>query len=147
MRPGAPPRGLHGGGLFADADGRHQAMLIEGLYLANLLAAPGLAFLGLLWFWSRRAELHALARCHLRQALSGSLWALGMLIGFNGLILWWIGIEVPAAWLFVLLYFLTIHSSLVLFGMYGLSQAMAGKTFRYPVVGLDCVEELPHGRR
>jgi hypothetical protein len=134
-------------GLFSAPDGRNLAIAIEGLYLANLLALPGIAFLGLFWLWLRRATLPALARCHLRQAISASLWAAGMLVGFNGLVLWWLGVEVPAAWLFVLLYFVTIHSSLVLFGMLGLARAMVGENYRFPVVGLDCDPEPLHGRR
>ena len=127
-------------------DGRREAITVEGLYLANLLVLPGLAFLALLWLW-RRADLPQLARCHLRQALSASLWAIGLLVGFNGLVIWWLGHDVPATWLFVLLYFVTIHSSLVLFGLLGLAQALAGRPYRYPVVGLACPEEETRGRR
>lgn len=133
--------------LFAAPDGRNLSIAIEGLYLLNLLALPGIAFAVLAWLWLRRAELPWLARCHLRQTVSASLWALGMLLGFNGLVLWWFGAEVPATWLFVLLYFLTVHSALVLCGMLGLARAMGGDVYRFPVVGLDCEEVKPHGAR
>jgi len=135
------------GGFFSAPDGRNLAIAIEGLYLANLLVLPAVAFAVLAWLWLRRTSLSPLARCHLRQALSGSIWAAAMLVGFNGLVLWWLGIDVPAAWLFVLLYFITIHSSLVMFGILGLARAMAGKNYRFPVVGLDCLPEPSHGRR
>jgi len=134
-------------GLLSDPSGRNQSVVIEGLFLANLLILPGFAFLGLLWLWWHRVDLPSLARCHLRQALSGSLWAGGLLFGFNGLVIWWLGYDVPATWLFVMLYFITFHSSLVLFGILGLARAMAGRTYRYPVVGLDCPPETPDGRR
>lgn len=133
-------------GWWAEPSGRNLAIAIEGLYLVNLLALPGLAFLALLALWLRRRRLPALARCHLSQTVSASWWALGMLVGFNGFVLWWFGVEVPATWLFVLLYFLTIHSSLVLFGMLGLARAMAGEIYRFPVVGVDCPAQVPDGR-
>lgn len=133
-------------GWWAEPSGRNLAIAIQGLYLANLLALPGLAFLGLLALWLRRQRLPALARCHLRQTFSASWWAMGMLVGFNGLVLWWFGVEVPATWLFVLLYFLTVHSSLVLFGMLGLARAMVGENYRFPVVGVDCPPQVPDGR-
>ena len=132
--------------LFGAPDGRNLAIAIEGLYLLNLLALPGLAFAVLAWLWTRRATLPALACCHLRQAVSGSLWALGMLLGFNGLVLWWLGTDVLAAWLFVLLYFLTFHSMLVLIGMFGLARAMAGEPYRFPIVGVACATEAPRAR-
>lgn len=119
-------------------EGQRTAVIVEGLYLANLLAMPGLAFTGLLWLWTRRQQLAPLALCHLRQALSGSLWALGLLVGLNGLALFLGGPDIPATWVFVLLYFATVHSSLVLCGMLGLARAMNGQPYRYPVVGVDC---------
>ena len=88
--------------------------------------------------WTRRRRLPPLAACHLRQALAGTLWAFGLLVGLNGLALYLGGPEVPATWVFVLLYFATVHSALVLFGMFGLARAMAGQPYRYPVVGVDC---------
>ncbi|MDX1594827.1 MAG: hypothetical protein R3298_11300 [Gammaproteobacteria bacterium] len=133
--------------LFTAADGRNLSIAIEGLYLVNLLALPAIAFAVLVWLWLRRETLPALARCHLRQTMSASLWAFGMLIGFNGLVIWWFGAEVPATWVFVLLYFLTVHSALVMFGMLGLARAMAGDVYRFPVVGLDCEGMATHGRR
>jgi hypothetical protein len=35
----------------------------------------------------------------------------------------------------VILYFTCIHSTLVLFGMFGLSKALAGQPWRYPLIG------------
>ena len=46
-----------------DDAGRRFAVIAESLYLANLLIAPGLAFLGLPWLW-RRADVRALPLAH-----------------------------------------------------------------------------------
>jgi hypothetical protein len=116
--------------------GRNLAVLAESLYLANLLLLPGLAFLVLLYLYRRhRHSAPALAVCHLRQTLSASLWAGALLILVNGLILWLGGYRGIMAWLLVILYFTVCHSTLVLLGMLGLAKAMAGRCFRYPLVG------------
>ena len=123
-----------------DDTGRRFAIVAESLYLANLLIAPGFAFLGLLWLW-RCADVRALplARQHLRQTLVASLWAGGLLLGLSGVILL-IGALVGDSasmwsWFAVILYFIVFHSTLVLCGMVGLSRAMAGQPFRFPLIG------------
>ena len=64
------------------------AVLAEVLYLVNLLLLPGLAFLALVAVYFRGIR-HAppLAACHLRQTLSASLWAGGLLLATNVIIL------------------------------------------------------------
>ena len=123
-----------------DDAGRRFAVIAESLYLANLLIAPGLAFLGLLWLW-RRADVRALplARQHLRQTVVASLWAGALLVGLSAIILL-IGALVGDSasmwsWFAVILYFIVFHSTLVLCGMVGLSRAIAGQPFRFPLIG------------
>lgn len=118
---------------------RQLAIAAESLYLANLLLAPGLAFIALLWLARRPAimaqEKNSLARQHLRQTLVASLWA-GALLGLlSAAILLVGGLGSMWSWFWLILYFTAFHSSLVLFGMFGLSRAMAGQTFRYPLIG------------
>jgi len=122
-----------------DEAGRRLAVLAESLYLANLLVAPGLAFGGLLWLW-RRPDVQALpadalVRQHLRQTLAASLWAGALLVGFSAAILLVGGFGSMWSWLAVILYFTFFHSTLVLFGMFGLSRALAGQRFRFPLIG------------
>jgi hypothetical protein len=111
-------------------------VLAESLYLANLLLVPGLAF-GILLYLYRRHAVSAppLARCHLRQTLSASLWAGALLILVNLLILLLGGYRAAYTWLLVILYFVVCHTTLVMLGMIGLARAMAGQCFRYPLVG------------
>jgi uncharacterized Tic20 family protein len=116
--------------------GQGLAVLAESLYLANLLLAPGLAFGVLLYLYSRHAgSAPLLARCHLRQTLSASLWAGALLILVNLLILLLGGYRAAYTWLLVILYFVVCHTALVMLGMFGLAKAMAGQCFRYPLVG------------
>ena len=108
----------------------------------NLLALPGLAFAILAGLWFRfRRDAPPLARQHLRQTLVASLWAGGLLLGLSGVILL-IGALVGDSasmwsWFAVILYFIVFHSTLVLCGMVGLSRAMAGQPFRFPLIGPD----------
>lgn len=119
--------------------GQSLAVAAESLYLANLLLVPGLSFLLLLWLHFRhRHSAPALARCHLRQAVAGSLWAGVFLVVVNVLILAGGGYSGPYLWMYVLIYFTVCHSTLILIGMFGLSKAMAGRPYRYPLIGAHC---------
>lgn len=119
-----------------DDRGRRFAVIAESLYLANLLIAPGFAFLGLLWLW-RRADVRALplAHQHLRQTLAASLWASALLFGLSAIILTIGGFASMWGWFAVILYVIVFHTTFVLCGMVGLSRAMAGQPFRFPLVG------------
>ena len=117
------------------------AVAAEVLYLANLLLVPGLAFLVLIWLYLRdRNTAPPLARCHLAQTMSASIWAGIMLVVVNVLIVFLGGYDSPNTWMIVIIYFTTVHASLVLLGTLGLARAMAGQHFHYPLVGRPCVE-------
>lgn len=125
-----------------DPPGQGIAVGAETLYLVNLLLLPGLAFLALLAFWfAHRHDAPPLGRCHLRQTLSASLWAGVILVLANALILILGGYHQPATWIVVILYFTTCHATLVLFGIFGLARAMAGKLFVYPLIGRPCNDD------
>jgi hypothetical protein len=122
-----------------EVPGTPLAIAAEALYLANLLVAPGLAFALLAWLYARRIRAAPpLARCHLRQTLSASLWAGGLLVVVNASILLLGGYRAPYTWVIVVLYFITCHAALVLLGALGLAKAMAGKSYVFPLVGRPC---------
>ena len=122
-----------------DIPGQSLAVWAEVLYLSNLLIAPGLAFAALLWlYFKRSANMPALARCHLRQTISASLWAGALLVIANLLIILLGGYAAPKTWVIVIIYFTTCHSTLVLLGVLGLAKAMAGQKYVYPLVGRPC---------
>lgn len=116
--------------------GLRLAVAAEGLFLANLLVAPGLAFLILaaLW-WRHRLSAPPLARQHLWQAVAVSFWGGALLATVSTLFIVAGGLTWAWTWVAVILYFTCIHSTLVLFGMFGLSRAMAGQPYRYPLIG------------
>jgi len=121
--------------------GQALATTAEALYLANLLVLPGLAFGLLVWLHFRnRDQAPVLARCHLRQTISASLWAGVILVIANLLIIGLGGYAAPYTWVVVVLYFTTAHASLVMVGALGLARAMAGKPYRFPLVGRSCAD-------
>ncbi len=121
---------------YEPAPGEGLAVAAESLYLANLLLAPGLAFLALLWlYYRRRPSAPALAVSHLQQTVSASLWAGVLLVGVNGAILLLGGYDGPNVWTVVIVYFTVFHSALVMLGILGLAKAMAGQCWRFPLVG------------
>ena len=116
--------------------GQGLAIAAESLYLINLLLLPGLAFLLLLGLYGRyRRTAPPLGRLHLQQTLSASLWAGGLLVIVNLLIIALGGYDAASTWVIVILYFITVHATLVLLGILGLARSLAGQTFRYPLVG------------
>lgn len=116
--------------------GREIAVAAEALYLANLMIVPGIAFIALLVLWFREhRRAPELACVHLRQTVAASLWAGVLLVVANGAIIFTGGYGSPYTWVIVILYFTTCHSTLIFCGAIGLAKALAGKPFRYPLIG------------
>ena len=112
------------------------AVQAETLYLFNLLLLPGLSFLLLLWLAAaNRNSDSELTRCHLRQTIIGSIWAGFLLLIVAGFIVYLGGFTSPYTWMVLILYFLTCHAALILFGILGLARAMAKQTYVYPLIG------------
>lgn len=127
-----------------EVTGTALATAAEALYLTNLLLAPGIAFAILVWLYMKHIGNAApLAQCHLRQTLSASLWAGVLLVIANVVILALGGYQAAYTWVIVVLYFTTCHATLVLLGTLGLAKAMAGKPYRYPLIGRPCAGLLP----
>jgi len=123
-----------------DLPGQDLAIGAEVLYLINLLVLPFFGFLGLLVLYARfRRTAPRLARCHLAQTMSASLWAGVLLLAVNALILILGGYDAPSTWVVLVLYFSTCHTTLVMLGVVGLAKAMAGKQYRYPLIGRPCL--------
>ncbi|MEY3747782.1 MAG: hypothetical protein RL194_1241 [Pseudomonadota bacterium] len=123
----------------AAEQGKRAAILAESLYLANLTVLPVIGFFLLVCLHlSGVAQASALARCHLRQAISGSLWAGVLLVVLNAVILILGGYRSPATIVTLILYFFSVHTALILIGMAGLAKATASQRFVYPLIGRRC---------
>jgi uncharacterized Tic20 family protein len=123
-------------GFAEEKAGQNLAVLAEALYLINLLLLPGLAFAGLLALWLKNKDsAPPLARQHLRQTTFVSLVGGFLIVSLSGLIVALGGLDWAWTWVVLVLYFTCIHSTLVLFGMYGLIKAMSGQVWRFPLIG------------
>lgn len=122
-----------------ETPGQALAVWAEALYLCNLLLLPGIAFAVLLHlYFKHRASAPALAVCHLRQTIAGSIWA-GMLLGVVTVaVLLTSDISSEATWVIVIIYLTCFHTTLVMIGIIALSKAMAGQSYVYPLIGQPC---------
>jgi uncharacterized membrane protein len=118
---------------------RKLAVTAEALFLCNLLLLPGIAFIWLLLLGHKHRDTASpLALCHLRQTVAASIWAGVLLLPITVLTIAVGGYDSIGAWTVALIYFTTCHASLVLVGVFGLSKAMAGQPWRYPLIGPVC---------
>jgi len=115
--------------------GQRLAVVAESLYLANLLILPGIAFAVLFWLWHKNSDAPLLARNHLQQTFFVSLWGGALIVVFTLAFLALGGLQWAWTWVLVIMYFTCVHSTLVVCGTLGLARAMAGKPFRYPLIG------------
>ena len=118
-----------------DIPGRPLAVAAETLFLANLLVAPGIAFLALLWMRRHYADAPALARCHIDQAFFAGLWSGVLLLVVTAVLLMLGGVTWKWTWVIVIPYFICIHASLILLGVLALARAQAGRPYTYPLIG------------
>jgi uncharacterized membrane protein len=128
--------------------GQWIAIAAESLYLANLLILPGIGFLLLLAlaFWGREGRA-PLAAAHLEQTVRASLWAGLLLIIVVLAVMAIAGAGAMYVWTLVILYFIVCHAALVLLGAFGLTKALAGHCWRYPLVGPPLPGGCPQARR
>ena len=121
---------------YAAAPGQSLAVLAESLYLVNLLLAPGIGFLVLLWLWRKHHDsAPPLAVAHLKQTTFVSLYGGILIVTMSAVFILLGGLKWEWTWVLVIMYFTCVHSTLVCLGMFGLSKAMAGKAWRYPLIG------------
>ena len=120
--------------------GSRIAVMAEVLYLVNLLLLPGLAFVALMILYIRHMHsADTLGKCHLNQTVTASIWAGILIIIITAAILMLGGYDQAWTWVSIIIYFTTIHATLVLLGVVGLSRAMAGKHYHYPLIGRACI--------
>ncbi len=123
--------------------GQDFAVLVESLYVANLLILPMLAFIALaILFLKKHGSLPPLADSHLEQTMSACIWIAVMfsIAAMTIMVMSLVGIEDVTLWVIIVILFTILHATMVLLGVFGLSKALAGKCWRYPVIG----KPLPH---
>lgn len=112
------------------------AIAAEALFLINLMLLPGLAFLVLLGLWAmNRGHPDPLVRNHLRQTGMTCIWGGLLLVTISLAVFLLGGFDNPWSWVIGVLYFTFVHSTLILLGVLGLSRAINGRSWRYPILG------------
>jgi uncharacterized Tic20 family protein len=114
--------------------------------VANLLILPVLAFIILaLIFIKKHGSLPALADSHLEQTMSASIWigVFFFITAITVMLMNLVGIEDVTLWIIAIITFTIIHATMVLFGVFGLAKALAGKCWRYPLVGKPLPADCP----
>ncbi len=121
--------------LHWDKNHQNLAITTEVLYLLNLLLLPGLAFLLLAKLYIKhRNHSSVLVLSHLTQTFFTSLIGGVIIIAVVALLLVFGGFNNAYIWMWVILYFTFVHSTLVVFGALGLAKAMANQPWRYPII-------------
>ena len=116
--------------------GPRLAVVAEALFLINLMLLPGLAFLALMVLWAKHHDHpDPLVRNHLRQTGWTCIWGGSLLVVISVAIFMLGGFDNPWTWVIGVLYFTFVHSSLILLGVAGLSRAINGRTWRFPIFG------------
>ncbi len=125
-------------------DGQDFAVLVESLYVANLLFLPVLSFIILVFlFLKKHGSLPPLANSHLEQTISAGFLTAVMLFvaALTIMTMRLIGVEDITLWLIAIILFTIVYATMLLLGILGLAKALSGKCWSYPVVG----RELPPG--
>jgi uncharacterized membrane protein len=121
-----------------EVEGQGFAVLVESLYVINLLFVPVLSFIILVFlFLTRHGSLPPLANSHLEQTISAGFITAVMLFvgGMTTMMVRLSSVDDAILWMVVIILFTVLHATMVLFGIVGLAKALAGKCWSYPVVG------------
>ncbi len=115
---------------------RRIAITAQSLFLANISFLPILAFFMLLPIYnSAKHNLHPRAIEHCRQSILGCIASGILLVIVSGTIVLLGGLEEAYTWVFLITYFISIHSALILYGVFALIKAIVGEPYRYPLIG------------
>ena len=104
------------------------AIIMQSLYLANLLLLPGLSFVAMLYlFFRHRNRLYkGVTKVHLCRAVQLSVVAGIFLVILPGVALM-LAYDFQTSLMLSLVYFVTIHAFFVLIGMLNLTKSMVNK--------------------
>ncbi|WP_444995136.1 hypothetical protein [Aliikangiella sp. IMCC44359] len=115
---------------------RQFAPIAQGLFLANITLLPIISFVILLFlYWKKRYVVDPVSRLHFRQAILASIVSGILLLIVSGLILFLGGLSSPYTWMVVLIYFVSIHSALILYAVFAFIKALAEEKYVYPLFG------------
>lgn len=108
----------------------------QALYLFNISFLPILSFVILIHLYVKnRYSISPIAVLHFRQSILANIISGVLLLAVSGIILFIGGLNSPYTWMILLIYFICIHSALILFGVFAFIRALAKQEYVYPVFG------------
>ncbi len=126
--------------------GQNMAILVEALYLTNLLLLPLLAFIVLAILYIKKHDsVPVLARVHMEQTIAASIWfgVILFAVTLTVMILNFVGVGTITIWMIVIIILTLVHPAMVMLGVIGLSKALSGKCWSYPLVGKPLPDDCP----
>jgi hypothetical protein len=119
------------------------AIASEAFYITNMILAPGLGFVMLLFLQMhcKTRNAPAIALNHLRQALYASYITGIVAVAFMAIIYYTGGFASPWYWHLLTAYFVLFHAPLSWFGIVGFGKALSGESYRYPMLHIPLLEE------
>ncbi len=118
------------------------AIASEAFYITNMILAPGLGFIMLIFLQMhcKTKNAPAIALNHLRQAMFAS-YVTGAVAGLFLLAIYLTGgFASPWYWHLLTVYFVFFHLPLSWFGIVGFGKALSGEEYRYPLVGIKLLK-------
>lgn len=111
-------------------------VILQGLYLMNLLALPILSMIPILYLCKKHWQSEDLViRCHTRQVIATSIWFAIVVIG-GSLLFWLFGRHGPGLWTMLLMYLIIFHTTFVMIGLVGLAKAITDQTYQPYLIGV-----------
>ncbi len=111
-------------------------VVLQGLYLINLLALPIIAAVPIIYLCKMHWHSDDLVtRCHTRQVIATTIWFAVVVIG-GALLFWLVGNHGPELWTMLLMYLIVFHTTFVMIGMVGLAKAITGKPYQPYLIGV-----------
>ena len=112
------------------------ATFYQTLYLLNITLLPVIAFvIFLLSYQKNKTNDNPLVVQHFRQSFLANIVAGILLILVSSLILFFGSLDSVYTWMWLIMYFLCIHSILILYGVFALIKANSGEEYTYPLFG------------
>lgn len=115
---------------------KKSAALAQFLFLTNITVLPFFSFVILLYLYKKiNRDQPSMMIQHYRQSILANIVAGLLLFAVSGLILLFGSFDSIYTWMWLILYFVCIHSILILYGVFALIKAQAGQAYVYPVFG------------
>ena len=120
------------------------AIASEAFYITNMILAPGLGFIMLLFLrlHCKTRNAPAIAMNHLRQTMIATFVTGVIALLFTLAIYYTGGFASPWYWHLLGGYFIVFHVPLSWFGIVGFGRAISGENYRYPVVGMRLLQDV-----